>query len=145
MKKNLNRSLEFLIFVIVILFNTNSCDNGGSSPTAQELAFEKLSGSWTFGTTGAIVVDDQDVSLNYNGFGLSFTDGGYTTSNAGDLFGAQGNWSWGGDSAELVLLDDGKSISILQLTESVFEFSFFHNNGSQAYGINGQYTVALVK
>jgi hypothetical protein len=81
--------------VILMLVMVSSCGKDDpSTPDERDLAFEKLSGSWTLGSTGGVTVDGQDVSLNYSGFLLSFTDGAFTTINAGELFNASGNWSW---------------------------------------------------
>lgn len=117
-----------------------------SGPTAQELAFEKLAGNWTFGTSGSITLDGQDVSLNYPGFSLSFADGTYQTLNAGDLFRASGTWSWANEEAGSVLLDTGEEATIITLTETDFQFSFTHSGtGGEAAGTAGNYVVTLEK
>ena len=135
------------VLAIVALIKFSSCSpDDPTSPTLQQLAFEKLAGDWILGTVGSIVVDGQDLSLNYPGFSLSFTDGGYATSNAGDLFNATGTWTWTDEEAGEVSLDDGKVLTIATLTENVFKFTFdFAGTGGVANGIGGSYEITVVK
>ncbi len=87
--------------------------------------------------------------FNYPGFNLSFTDGAYNTSNAGDLFKAIGTWDWSDEDAQGILLDDGKLITIVDLTENRFVFSFqFSGSGGQANlidGTSGNYVITVNK
>lgn len=139
------KNVKQYLLAIVALFLITSCGSDDpSTPTAQAEAFEKLSGSWTLGATGSITVDGQDVSLNYPGFTLSFTDGGYRTTNAGDLFSATGTWSWVDDSANRITLGTGEEVTIISLTETRFQFSFSFD-GAIATGIAGNYTITVEK
>lgn len=131
-----------LVFVLFIC----SCGNDPDINVTQEEAFEKLAGSWTLGATGSIVVDDTDVSANYPGFSLSFTDGAYNTTNAGDLFASSGTWEWVDEDARLISLDGGQQVTINSLTENLFDFSFsFSGNGGVRSGIAGNYNVRVIK
>ena len=143
MKKYINNLLLIIIsFGLVI-----SCSGDGpEEPTAQELTYEKLAGEWSLPTSGGIVVDEVDRTLNYQGFRLSFTEGGYTTINAGDLFKATGTWSWtNSNTVNELILDDGKSITIQTLTTSQFVFSFTQSEGGVRAGAAGNYTIRVNK
>ncbi len=135
------------ILAVIALTQLTSCKPDDTpSQTLQDLAFEKLAGAWTLGTAGSINVDGQDISLNFPGFSLSFTDGGYTTTNAGDLFRASGTWTWTDEQAGEVDLDDGKMLTIVNLTENIFNFTFdFAGTGGVANGIGGSYEIIVVK
>ena len=126
-----------------------ACGGDESDPTAQELAFERLSGSWDMSQGGLIIIDGNDATANFIGFGLSFTDGGYNTTNAGELFSATGIWSWADEEAQMINLDDGKLVTIQSLTETEFVFSFqFSGTGGEANhadGIAGSYTITVNK
>jgi hypothetical protein len=136
-----------MLLPILLLASCNGDDPQGL--TAQELAFEKLSGTWDISQGGGIVVDGQNVSLNFAGFSLSFTDGGYNTNNAGDLFMAVGSWTWADSEARQLSLDDGKQVTIVTLTEQqfVFRFSFTGTGGEANHGegISGSYTITVNK
>ena len=134
------------VFTITLTLGM-SCGGGDDDPSLQELAFEKLSGSWDISQGGSIMIDGQDGSLNFQGFSLSFTDGGYNTTNAGELFNALGTWEWVDDEAQLIDLDDGKRLTIVSLTETELVFSFqFNGQGGQANhgeSIAGSYIITV--
>ncbi|WP_422354153.1 hypothetical protein [Roseivirga pacifica] len=153
-RKARNIALLLVLVALFLMGFLTSCkdDDGPLTPSARELAFEKLSGDWDLGNgAGRIEVDGTDVSANYPGFTLSFTDGGYTTTNGADLFNASGTWQWTDEDAKMLSLDDGKEVTITLLNENRFTFTFTHAGGSSANGINtsngieGSYTISVVK
>lgn len=139
--------ISTILLSLVILFAT-AC-GGEDDPNAQQLAFEKLSGSWDLSQGGSVIIDGQDASANFVGFAFSFTDGGYTTTNAGDLFRATGTWQWVNEDAQTLSVDDGKTITITALTETNFIFAFTSDGGEGAAnhgeGIAGNYTITVNK
>ncbi len=144
------KKLKYIFSAVVIVSILGLCACGDDDdPTAQELAFEKLAGTWSLANGGSVVIDGQDASLNFSGFSFSFTDGTYTTANAGDLFRATGTWSWQDEAAQRITIDDGKTITITTLTEQQFVFSFtFNGTGGVANsgeGIAGNYTITVNK
>ena len=135
-----------LLALSAILFLNCGDDEPPPQPTDQEMALERLEGQWTFGSSGGITRDGQDVSLNYPGFSLSFTAGTYQTQNGGDLFSTSGTWQWANDEARLISLDSGVQLTISTLTETDFQFSFtFAGSGGVAAGTSGVYVVTLEK
>ena len=144
--KLITHTYTLILLALVGCLLLNCSDDEPTEPTAQELAFEKLAGEWTFGTSGSITLDGQDVSLNYPGFSLSFADGTYQTQNAGDLLSASGTWQWANEEAGLILLDSGEQVTIIELTETSFQFSFTSTGtGGEAAGTAGSYVVTLEK
>lgn len=143
MRVNIKRHIKvFALLVTIMIWSCGPDDPSG--PTLQEEAFAVLAGDWGFGTTGSIVLDGQDVSLNFPAFSLSFADGTYQTNSGGNLFNATGTWEWVNENAQQLMLDTGEEVTIISLTETAFEFSFFHN-GNTASGIQGNYVVKVVK
>lgn len=134
--------------LVIAILGLSSCGSD-DDPTAQELAFEKLSGTWNLANGGSIMIDGQDASLNFAGFSFSFTDGTYSTANAGDLFRATGTWSWQNEAAQSITIDDGKTITIATLTEQQFVFTFTSNGtggvANSGEGIAGNYTITVNK
>ena len=141
------RYIHTILLALTISLISTSCnpDDGPADPRATEIAFEKLAGQWTLGQFGSIKVDGADVSANYPDFGLSFTDGAYTTTNAGELFNASGTWDWSDESGRTVDLDDGKIINIQQLTPIKFVFSFTKSDGPVRAGVAGNYIITVEK
>lgn len=121
-----------------------SCGNDDNPGRGSDVVFQKLAGDWSLGTSGGIVLDGQDISLNYPGFTLSFADGTYQTTNGGDLFRATGTWQWADEAGRVLTLDTGEDVTIVKLTQSDFEFTFFHAGNVRA-GIQGNYTVNVSK
>jgi hypothetical protein len=139
-----------LILIAITSFFILSCNGGGDDgpeePTAQELTFENLAGLWGLPATGGIIVDGVDRTLNYEGFNLSFSSTGYTTTNAGTLFRATGTWSWASESTTTQInLDDGKTINIQDLSTTRFVFTFTKSVGSVRAGVAGNYTITVNK
>ena len=135
-----------------------SCGGSDGEPDPQEEQLQMLAaatwgdqdaatGSTEPAPPGTVVVDGQDVSANFLGFSLSFDANRYNTTGAEDLFSATGTWEWVDRNASQLMLDDGKVVTILELTEELFVFSFFFEdtggvvNGSD--GISGSYTITL--
>lgn len=145
MKKHIQNTLTLLIAAVVALSLSCGGDEAPSEPTAQELALEQLSATWSI-NGGSIQLDGQDVTANYPGLTLSYTANNYSTQNGGDLFSASGTWSWAGDSDRLILLDDGKQINISTLTDTDLVFSFqLSSTGGEAAGIPGSYEIGMKK
>ena len=145
----MKKYITSLVFISLTSVLISSCGGGGDDdpkePTAQELTYENLAGQWSLPATGGIVVDGVDRTLNYAGFNLSFTNGGYTSTNVGELFKASGTWRWANSSTTNELsLDDGKSITIQSLTTSQFIFTFTKTGGVRA-GTAGNYTITVNK
>ncbi|MGW8122345.1 hypothetical protein ACV07N_06755 [Roseivirga echinicomitans] len=147
-KIRLRHTLRAVIFIMLAGLLSTACrskDDSPAAPTEQELTYEKLAGQWSIPATGGIMVDGVDRSANYQGFQLSFTEKGYTTTNAGNLFKATGTWNWANTSTVNELtLDDGKAISIQSLSTSQFVFSFT-KTGSIKAGSSGSYTITVNK
>ena len=140
-----SKYIGIIILTITLIGASCNPDDFPSGPTEQELTYEKLAGQWELGQFSSIKVDGSDVSANYSGFALSFADGTYTTTNAGDLFRANGTWEWADESAATVNLDDGKVININSLTTSKFVFSFNKADGPVRAGIAGNYVITVEK
>ncbi|OEK05966.1 hypothetical protein [Roseivirga misakiensis] len=133
------------VLAILSLFAVWSCKDD-DNPTLRDLAFELLSGQWTLGTEGSIVLDGEDISLNYPGFSVSFADGTYQTTNAADLFNASGTWDWAPTDTDgtLIILDTGELVTVEFLALSSLRFSFEHAGATRA-GISGNYLITVVK
>jgi len=140
------KHIRYLLIAFIFVLTT-ACGNDDLSPqTEQDVAFALLAGNWTLGNSGSIMVDEQDISLNYPGFSISFTDGRYATLNGGDLFGATGTWTWDDEAAGSITLGDGKEVTIEILTETLFKFIFtLPGTGGAVEGTAGAYVIIVEK
>ncbi|MCE7991267.1 MAG: hypothetical protein HEP71_04770 [Roseivirga sp.] len=145
-KYNSTACIWLLVFFLFITFTNCGGDDGSDEPTTQEIALELLSGNWALDNGGSVKLDGEEITANFSGFGVSFTDGAYSTTAGGDLFRASGTWQWVADSDRQILMDDGKEISITTLSETELVFSFqFAGSGGVVAGLAGNYTIALKK
>lgn len=144
MKKREIISIIIILGLVLLAFACTP-DDGPVEPGLQELTFENLAGQWTLGQFGSIKLDGADVSANYAAFALSFEDGTYTTTNAGDLFNSSGTWEWVDVDATQVQLDDGKLVTINSLNSSKFVFSFTKSDGPVRAGLAGNYVITVEK
>jgi hypothetical protein len=154
MAKRINRNkrrdvlLGLIGLALLIIGFLTSCgpDDAVELSTAQELAFEKLAGEWTLKNgEGSIQLGGSDISMNYPGFSLSYESDTYTTTNAGTLFSASGTWEWLDEEARVIVLDDGKEITLVELTTTSFTFSFNYTGGSRRAGLPGDYVIQVLK
>lgn len=140
----MNHKIKYLLFAVLLIASASCKSDDG--PSEKDLAFQLLAGDWSLGTGGYIKVDDQDISANFPGFRLSFTNGGFSTLGAGDLFNATGSWQWTNASTSEIVTDGARNIKILSLTQSRFNFTFsFAGTGGVANGIGGSYNILVVK
>lgn len=146
MTRGFFRSTGIVLVCFITMLGCNPDEP--QTPEATALAFEKLAGEWTFGATGKILLDGINVSANYPGFSLSFTDGGYNTTNAGELLPSTGTWEWADREARKVILDGTLEVDLVTLTESSFTFTFDHTTGTDRpvrAGYNGTYEITVNK
>lgn len=139
-------TIKSLIVILLSVFIITSCGGGGDDePSAQELAEELLEASWDISNGGSITLDGSAVSDRYQGFSLVIGDKTFTTTNAGDLFPASGTWEWVGDSDNRVITGNGKEITINELNNNTFAFSFLKTDQNVAAGIPGNYSVTVTR
>lgn len=136
------RSITMLSLLIVVL----NCKNENGDPSPQDLALQKLTGQWTLGNTGYILLNEQNVSDSYPSFTLSFDNQQYEITHAGDMFNGSGSWKWVGTSSNQLITDNGLEINILDLTANSLEFTFVLSSiESVTAGLSGNYRIRMVK
>jgi len=101
----MQKQIFSFLFMALLAFGMFSCkekDEPTPSKTPEELAIEELtSGSsqiWTVAGGGTVTRDGNSVTSTYQTFELTLTANSssktYSTINSGDLFDANGNWSF---------------------------------------------------
>lgn len=135
------------MFILIVTLG-NSC-RPDAEPLVIDLVFEKLAGTWTPPTEGGVVIDGVDYTANFKGFTLSFAKGTYSTTNGADLFKATGTWEFTDPNGEGILTDDGKLITLREVSVNNLVFSFqYEAKRGEANGVNsvsGNYSLNLGK
>jgi hypothetical protein len=75
---------------------------GGSSTSSTPVPWKLQSSS----------VDGVDKTALYNGFAITFTSSGFTTTNGGAIWPASGKWSFQGTGTTTIVRNDGVSVQI---------------------------------
>ena len=111
----MNFRFPFLLQFVLILSLLVACKEKGEKPvtkkTPEQLATEALTGTgtaqWTVAGGGSVTRDGQNVTSTYATFELFLNAGTsktYSTKNGGELFDANGNWSFAGTNFDKFIL-----------------------------------------
>jgi hypothetical protein len=117
-KKNtsqMNSRILSILPLVLIFSLLVACKEKGETPdtkkTPEQLATEAISGTgtaqWTVAGGGSVTRDGQNVTSTYATFELFLNAGTsktYSTKNGGELFDANGNWSFAGTNFDKFIL-----------------------------------------
>jgi hypothetical protein len=117
-KKNtsqMNSRILSILPLVLIFSLLVGCKEKGETPdtkkTPEQLAIEAISGTgtaqWTVAGGGSVTRDGQNVTSTYATFELFLNAGTsktYSTKNGGELFDANGNWSFAGTNFDKFIL-----------------------------------------
>jgi len=145
--------LIIFLFTILTCLGCKDDDTPVVDPIQERI--ELLAKTWVPNTGSAVTVDGIDVSSEFNGFTLTFTESfGYLTTNVGpnftDVWPASGTWSFAinsdGSSNINMIERDGISITINSINASSLRISFVFltARASGNAGIEGSYVFDLV-
>ncbi len=109
--KNLNWIVVVMVMVGLVGFSNCGDDTGvvlPPEPTPQDIALANLTKAWSLGANG-VKRDGSDVTSDFTGFTVTFTESGSWTSSGGeDVWpGTSGSWSFTSSEA-----NDASSITI---------------------------------
>ena len=144
----------YMIFLFGMLVCMGCSDSDTPAVDPVQVRLELLAKTWVPGTGATITVNGIDVSSEFAGFTLTFTDSfGYSTTNVGpnftDVWPASGTWAFGantdGSSNVNVIERDGISITISSINASSLNITFDYLNARAAgsTGIDGSYVFNL--
>lgn len=142
---NFRKLLTIISLNLIVLIGCVP-DSPKPESTEQEKSTELLKGTWIL---GKVDYDGIDISPNYDGFSLTFSDGDYQSGvAAGELFLRSGVWEWIDEIStnQIIMVSEQKEITIVSLSSNSLEFTFRLNNvGGSANGISGNYKITLEK
>jgi hypothetical protein len=147
-----------LIFSLVV--SCKEKEKPVTQKTPEQIATEALTGTgtahWTVAGGGSVTRDGQTVTSTYATFELFLNAGTaktYSTKNAGELFDANGNWSFAGTNFDKFILTGTKPAATREIsftqTGTTLRLEFrIPAPGARVDGTNslsGNYTFNLVK
>ena len=102
-----------LLILFVTALVTTSCSSGGSDAQPDEFAQQAAllinnGNPWVASPESSVIKDGFDVSDQFNGFNLKFSNGTFTTENAlPSAWPSQGNWELDPNNKNIILRSDG--------------------------------------
>ena len=120
------------------------CKKNEETPLTQQLKLLKNGGSsWV---VSSVIKDTYDVTDQFVGFTISFDDTSYTTTNSlNTAWLATGTWAFQDNNPDLILREDGTSISVSTANNQLV-LSFFSSGpiGGRVEGVSGDYVFTLI-
>jgi len=135
-------AVSLIALVSILAGCSNDDDKKSTDPRSA------LTGTWVLGANGSVVKDDMDVTAEYDGLQLTFSDAGtYAGVNSTPLWQSSGTWSWNGTGATALTLDGDFDITVMTLEEKSLVLHFTLQAGDLDAGrstsLAGNYTVTL--
>lgn len=138
----------FIFFIV--LFSFSGCDKS-TSPSEKERTTQLLTGKWKPASADSwAMADGVNVSGLFNGFTLSFTETGYTTTGTSPVWPASDTWNFKDDSFTLIVRGaDGLEIRLITLDSNNLKMGFVwnqttHKNG-RLHSIAGKHEFTLTR
>ena len=140
------------LFISLLLFaSCGGSDDPQPDPEDPQVAATKLltANSWL---VNSVTKDNTDVSSEYTGFSVTFTDIGYSTQNGSSAWDAGGAWSWANstttteinlDTGIFLQISFGNSNTALTCNFTVPETVY--DTGGRTYSLQGNYVFVLKK
>ena len=98
-----------LLLLVIWLSGIFSCNKGKTEVNPQDQVKTKLKGTWTivFATR-----DNIDVTSDFNGFSITFTETGYSTNGGGVALPVSGAWAFSGEKTDKVVFDGDIDVTL---------------------------------
>jgi uncharacterized protein YndB with AHSA1/START domain len=115
--------------------------------TPEQEQTEKLAKTWILASGAtAVTINSVDVSEDWASFELTFTDGGYTSTNANaaEVWPGSGTWSFATDDVTTLLRNDGTEITV-NVTENALLMQFtYSSTGGRLDGTDGNWVFNMI-
>jgi hypothetical protein len=131
-----------LVLAVLLIVSLTSCKKDDPNPVDQQI--NQLKGTWKL---GSISNDNQDVTAQFTGFTLTFTDKNYATTNGGNPWPVNGTYDFKSTDLKSLLRSDNTVVTIDQLTTTALVLSFNYTNltNGRVSGVTGNFTFSLIK
>lgn len=129
-------------FFIALLFVSTSCEEELTPNQVAEAVL--ISAPWKLSN---VKVDGVASNL-YSGLQLTFSKGGYTAVNGGDIWGSSGSWSFNGTDGKIITTGTGLSIELVSAAKTGLTISFswdktIYDKGSRMMSLKGKHEMTF--
>jgi hypothetical protein len=144
MKKIANQILVVLALSSLLL--TASCKKS-NDPSPGDITTQQLSSAtWKVST---VTVDGTDQTTLFKNMTLTFTSTGYTTTNGGAVWPANGTWAFVNENATTIKRDDGVEVALSDVSEAGFKMTLVWSESTFGSGrvasVAGTHVFTMVK
>ncbi|MEQ9166853.1 MAG: hypothetical protein RLO12_11385 [Fulvivirga sp.] len=147
------KSLKYSLAVITVigLLVMMGCDSGGSEgqpdPFEQQIELLVNNGRpWVAPAETSVIKDGFDVSDQFTGFSVTFSEGTFRTENAlASAWPAEGNWQLSANNVNTILRGDGVAMQT-QLTGNTLTLTFTAGgpSGGRTNSVVGEFQFVLI-
>lgn len=132
----------YFFLLLALLFVSTSCEEELTPNQVTEAAL--ISAPWKLSN---VKVDGVASNL-YSGLQLTFSKGGYTAVNGGDIWGNSGTWSFTGTDGKVISTGTGLSIELVSATKTGLTISFswdktIYDKGSRMMSLKGKHEMTF--
>jgi len=135
--------LVILLSLLLFALGMTSCQGDEKESDPRDV----IERTWLL-TGGTVTKDGSDVTSDYTGLQVTFSDGGtYTTVNGGHFFKSAGTWAWQGSGMTGITCDGDFSIQVIAVNETDLHLQLTLNEdvltGGRTAGLVGEYDIKL--
>jgi hypothetical protein len=137
------------VVLVATVITFNACDGGGEDVVDPRQKNTELitSGTWNIST---VMVDGLNKTDLFTGFTIQFaSDGTYTTTNGLPVWQPAGTWSFINNEGTLILRDDGREITIDNISSPTLQISMNWDKtifgSGRASAISGDHVFTFTK
>ncbi|QSE97429.1 hypothetical protein [Fulvivirga lutea] len=147
------KSLRYIIAICAItsLMAIMGCDSGGEeaqpNPAVQQVALLVNEGKpWVAQSETSVLKDGFDVSDQFEGFNVTFSEGTFKTENAiSSAWPAEGNWQLSGQDINTILRGDGVAMKTRIIGNTLtLTFTAGGPSGGRINSVEGEYQFELI-
>lgn len=140
------KDATMLLIAFLSVFAIYGCKDDDPQPTQEELKIKALTGTWSVGTTGSVLLDETPTS-EWKDFTLTMADRTFTSATMHErIWPATGTWNFDNGNLNRMVRNDGVMMDISRSGNMlILDFMISEASGGRPQGINGNYKFTLVK
>jgi hypothetical protein len=141
------------VFLCFVVFNLCGCKSDSSEPTEEQIILDKMTKTWLLDPESAVLLDGQDVTINFQGFSVTLnSDKTFSSINGNDpVWPESGLFEFetvnGVKNLNRIIRGDGVIIDITELSNNTFTIEFFYDpasSGGRTEAVQGKFEFNLV-
>lgn len=138
-----------MVLLLIIVLILARCGGGGDPAPATASKQDDVKARLTAPTwkIQTVAVDGSDKTSTYKDLSLKFSATGFTSTNGGVVWPANGTWSFTNTDATAVKRDDGVEVKLQEVTDNALKLSLTWSKTTlgREGSVSGQYVFTFTK